>query len=137
MKTSLINLIEGDEKLEHLGKLSQATRRVMDDLAGTELDDRLELIARHATEILNAESCGVFRVEKEGFLTLRASYGHQPGKANIGRVLEIHHRPGGGLTGWIAGEGKGLNLHGEELASHPAVSGHEEYHTESGRGARL
>lgn len=131
----LAGLAEREEtNLKRLQRLCSATRMVMQNLAGTRLDDRLNLIAYEATKILAAESCGVFLVRQKGFLTLEASYGHRPGGFKKGRKLKIHDRPRGGLTGWITFHGQTFNAHGKDLKAHPAVRRRREpkpYHTES------
>ena len=123
---------ERRERLQRLRRLSEAARKIMEDLVGIGLEERLQRIAEHTTRILNAESCGVFLVEKPGFLTLTASYGHREGGFNKGLELAIHGGEQKGLTGWIAFHGKLFKSHGEKLKNHPAAHSRMSDHTPSG-----
>jgi PAS domain S-box-containing protein len=129
----LASLADRDERnLNDLQRLWRATRAVMKDLEHISLDSRLELIAQQAIEILNAEACGVFLVKAKGQLTLEASVGHREGGFDKGRSIEVHNRPHGGLTGWIAFHREVFNVHGKELKNHlAATSGPRAYHTRS------
>jgi PAS domain S-box-containing protein len=90
------------------------------------------MIARHTADILEAETSGVFRVHK-GQLVLEASFGHLP-EFDPGNVLplDIHNRPGEGLTGYIAYYRQLFNEHGERLENHEAVA-HSKAHSPSGK----
>ena len=116
-------LTERTEKLTRIEKLSHATQQIMADLANAPLEDRLTAIARHATQILDAETGGVFIVKKKGVLTLIASHGHKRGGFLKGREVEIREGEKTGLTGFIASAGKLFNVHGEALTQHKAVRG--------------
>jgi PAS domain S-box-containing protein len=112
-----------EERLAKLEMLSRATREIMVFLGENSLYDTLTLIARHAAQILDAEACGVHLVKHPGVLALEASYGHAEGGFQRGREFLITSGPKTGLTGHIAHEGKLFNSCGEELISHPAITG--------------
>jgi len=117
------SLLERDAKrLERLDKLVRATQEMMDNLDAISLPDRLTMIARHAADILEAETSGVFRAHK-GHLVLEASFGHLPefNPVNV-PPLEIHDKLGGGLTGYIAYHRELFNEHAEKLENHKAVA---------------
>jgi PAS domain S-box-containing protein len=116
------------DKLLRLEQLTQANSQIMGNLAIMPLDERLNLIAKHATEILHAEACGVLIVKRQGFLSLEASYGHRKGAFKKGREFAIRSGPQVGLNGHIAYEGNLFNAHGSELTSHFAVKGGEPNH---------
>jgi PAS domain S-box-containing protein len=120
-------------RLKRLEQLSQVTREMMSGLASLTRDELLGRIAQYAVEILGAETCGVFLVYGDE-LSLEAGFGHRKEAFFKGRRLPIRDCPGGGLTGFIAFERKkeAFNLHGEELAQHPAVA-REPSHSPSGR----
>lgn len=124
--------MKDEVKRKRLEKLSNAAREIMGTLGETTLGERLNLIARHATEILEAEVCGVHIVKREGFLTLEASCGHVEGGFERGRKFEICSGPGSGLTGHIAFQGKLFNSHGDQLVNHFAVRGEKPTHLPSG-----
>jgi PAS domain S-box-containing protein len=121
-----------EEKFQRLEKMSKVTKEIMSDLGSKTLDDELNLIAKHATEILDAEVCGVMLVQHEGFLSLVASYGHREGGFQKGRQFAIRCEPKGGLTGCIAWQGKLFNMHGQDLLNHFAVRNLEPDCTVSG-----
>jgi GAF domain-containing protein len=112
-----------EARLRKLELLSRAACEFLSDVTYTDLSSRLALIARYATEILDAEVCGVFRVDEEGLLRLEASYGQREDVSVEPVRLRIHREPKNGLTGFIAGTGKLFNAYGDELLSHPAVRG--------------
>lgn len=123
------NLLQGDaKKLQRLEQLARATREMMGDLGATSLRERLNMIAHHAAEILDAETSGVFLL-RNGMLALEASFG-QLSEFDPGRVppLKIHDEPEGGLTGWIAYHGKLFKDHGPSLKLHRAVA-HSKTHS--------
>jgi PAS domain S-box-containing protein len=120
-------------KLIRLEKLSQANSAIMDNLGTMSLDDRLNLIAKHAAEILDAEACGISLVKREGHLSLEASHGHSEGKFTKGKEFIIQSGPQTGLTGHIAYKAELFNKHGDELINHFAVNGKEGSHTSSGQ----
>jgi PAS domain S-box-containing protein len=117
------SLLQNDaDKLQRLERLAQSSRELMGNLDGMSLQERLMLIARYSAEILQAETAGVFRAH-DGEIVLEAGYG-QEGELKPGKIrLQIHDKPGGGLTGYIAYHGKLFNAKGEELKSHFAVAG--------------
>ena len=111
-------------------KLSKATMEIMDNLRTATLEERLNLIAKSAANVLEAESCGVFLV-KDGALSLEASYGHREGGFKKGMRLPIRSAPGGGLNSHIAHTGKAFRMHGDALKNHFAVGHIGTYHTPS------
>jgi len=120
------------KKLRRLQRLSQTSSEIMTNLGSMSLDDRLNLIAERAAEILEAEACSILLVKGEGYLSLKASVGHREGGFEKGKEFAIRSGPKTGLTGHIAFEGKMLNACGEELDSHFAVKG-ETPHASSGQ----
>jgi GAF domain-containing protein len=111
------------DKLRRLEKLSQASNEIMGSLGDVSLEERLHLIARHATEILEAEACGISLVKHTGLLHFVASHGYREGAIERGREFAILSGPKSGLTGHIAHEGKLFNAHGSQLTDHFAVKG--------------
>lgn len=110
-------------KLRKIEILARAAREFLSHVTYEDRATRLKVIARWATEIFNAEVCGIFRVDKEGLLRLEASYGHRAGRSDGPVRLRIHQETKGGLTGFIAGTGKLFNACGDELVKHPARRG--------------
>ena len=126
-------LIDRDEeRLAHLEKLSRYMTEIMGNLGVMSLPDLLTMIARHATEILNAEVCTVLLVKHEGILSLEASYGHREGGFPRWREFPIRTGLNVGLTSHIAHERKIFNAHGKKLIEHFAVRGGTPAHTPSG-----
>jgi PAS domain S-box-containing protein len=119
-------LTSDSQKLQRLERLAQSSQKMMSDLEGIALPDRLTLIAQHATEILQAEACGVFFV-RGGELSLEGSYGQKEEFVPGARRLKIHGEEGQGLTGFIASTfaqgAKIFKRHGDDLKNHPAVAG--------------
>lgn len=129
---SSILLDQDARKFKRLERLAQATREMMGNLDALSLRERLALIACYATEVLEAETAGVF-LARDGQLVLEASHG-QPGEFQPGRVkLPIQDEEGSGLTGAIAFRRRLFNAHGDLLTADPAVSHHSPPHTPSGR----
>ncbi len=126
-------ITKNEEKLRRLEKLSKATKEITSNLGSMTLDELLTLIAKHATEILEAEVCGVSLVKREGFLSLEASYGHREGSFPKGWEIAICSGPKTGLTGHIAYEGRLFNAHGDALINHFAIRGIEPEHLPSGK----
>ncbi len=114
-------IAKDEEKLKRLEMLSKITGVIMSELGETSLDERLTLIAKHATRILEAKVCGIYLVKREGILRAEASYGHPEGRFKKGTKFEIQSGPGTGITGHIAHEGKLLNLHGDAFTGHHAA----------------
>jgi len=86
--------------LARMKKLSIATTDISGDFDSGTLFGRLTTIAKHATEILQAEMCGVFRINERGKLILEASFGHT-GLFTPGRSFDIRDEPKSGITGAI------------------------------------
>jgi|GEM_PF-5681409 len=126
-------LTKDSERLTALTNLSKATAEIIQSLGRIPLEELLTLVAKFATQILRAESCGVFLASTTGYLSLDASYGHREGGFEKGRKLRIDGGPHTGLTGYIAYHGDLFNKHGSELTEHPAVRGKDLYHTPSGK----
>lgn len=131
---ALINagMAERDEaKHLQLERLARANSAIMDDLGTLALPERLALIAKQMSTILDAESGGIFLSQPGAIMTLEASYGHREGGFVPGRVYPLRSEPGQGLTGFIAAQGQLFNAHGDELLGHPAIRG-DTPHTPSG-----
>lgn len=111
------------DKLECLEKLAHFSNEMMGSLGRLSLDDRLTLIAKHATHILNAECSGVLLVKRPGVLSLEASYGHHPNGFQKGCELLIQSGPKLGLAGHVAYVGEMFNACGEALTGHFAIKG--------------
>lgn len=126
-------LAKDNEKVKRLEKLSLATKEIMDNLGKMSLDDRLTLIAKHAADILEAETSGIFLVKQPNFLSLEASYGHVKGGFQKGKTFAIRSGSKTGLTGHIAAEGELFNAYGDELVNHPAARGSIGSHLPSGQ----
>lgn len=119
------------ELLRRLERVAQASSEIMDRLGEMSLPERLQLIVRHATEILEAEHCDICLVHQPGLLSLEASYGHVPGMFQRGRTFPIRSGPRSGLTGHIAYQRELFNMHGEELQRHHARRGEDPVHLPS------
>lgn len=116
-------LARNQARHERLKNLARATQEIMADLRERDLNERLDLIARHVAEVTEAEVAGVLLVNRPGFLSWEASSGNPRGAFSKGREFAIVSGIGTGLTGHIAHEGKLVNLHGEALNQHSAVRG--------------
>jgi PAS domain S-box-containing protein len=125
-------ITRNEERLKKLEMLSRASHEMVSNLHSLGLDDRLNLILRHVTQILDAEAAAIFLVKRPGFLSLEASYGHRDGGFQRGKQFPITSRRGAGLTGYIARTGKLFNAYGEDLVTHWATSGKEPDHVASG-----
>lgn len=120
-----------------LEKLSQALTEIMGNLGSVRLEERLTIIARLATALLDAEVSAILLVKRRGFLTLEASYGHRRGKFQKGREFAIRSGRKAGLTAHIAAKGRLFNAHGKALTSHYAVKGTKSDHIPSGKCCSL
>jgi len=116
------------KKARRLQTLSQISSEIVSDLSSMNLQQRLNLIARRAVEVLEAEACGILLVRREGYLSWQASYGHAEGVFIRGKEFAIVSRPKGGLTGHIAKEGLMFNAWGSALTNHFAVKKEEKDH---------
>lgn len=129
VNSTLLN--QDERKLKRLEQLALATREIMSDLGTIPLRVRLDMIANHAAAILDAETSGVFLADGDE-LVLEAGHGEReafsPGKVPR---LKVHDEPGGGLTGYIAHQGKPFKAHGEMLKKLPWVA-HSAPHAPSG-----
>lgn len=126
-------MAQNEEKLRSLQRLSQAGNEIMHNLGDIPLAHRIHLIAKHATEILRAEACGISLVEEEGLLRFSAGYGYDDKtQLEIGRPFAIQSGPRLGITGHIAYQGELFNEHGANLTNHFAVKGNEAAKTTSG-----
>ncbi|KAA3657161.1 MAG: GAF domain-containing protein [Chloroflexi bacterium] len=122
-----------EEKLKRLQKLAKASNKIMQSLGDISLTHRLRIIAKHATEILNAEVCGMSLVRADGTLQFAADYGYDDKKQlKPGHQFVIQSGHGTGLTGHIAYQGKLFNEFGAKLINHFAVKG-DEANTASGK----
>jgi GAF domain-containing protein len=117
-------------------ELSDAIIAISRDLSSKPLEMKLTEIAEHATRILNAEMCGVFRVETKERLILQASYGHKDGHFKQDHPFEIRDGVGTGLVGALAARliamhtgpdapdtGAVINLCGRKLREDAAIKG--------------
>lgn len=112
-------------RVKKLARLSHIMKELMGDLGKKSLEERLNQIARYAAEMVEAEVCGVFLVNRQGKLVLEASFGHREGAFQKSKEYDIRTGKGTGLTGHLAFEGKLFNKSGDELNRHPAVRGVE------------
>ncbi|MCA9901765.1 MAG: GAF domain-containing protein [Ardenticatenaceae bacterium] len=112
-------------KVTRLQKLSLAASQIMSQLGRISQDALLELVARHATEILEAEAGSILLARRPGYLRFEASYGYTDKGIKKGREFAIRTGSRTGLTGHIAHEKKLFNAHGKALRQHPAVRGRE------------
>lgn len=119
-----------EERRLRLELLSRATFEIFGHLGTTNLDERFMAIASSAAQILNAESCDLFLVRREGFLSLEASYG-RVGDWRKGLEVPIKSGPGVGLTSHIAFQGEPFMLRGNSLYSHFASKDHDDISTSS------
>ncbi|MCP4426403.1 MAG: GAF domain-containing protein, partial [Chloroflexi bacterium] len=120
-------------KLRRLEKLSQISREIMSNLENVPLDARLNLIARHAAEILQAEACSILLIKRPGYLSFEAAYGYIRGGIKKGREFAIRSGKRTGLTGHIAYRGELFNAHGDGLVNHFAAKGIEKPYVVSGQ----
>jgi Response regulator containing CheY-like receiver, AAA-type ATPase, and DNA-binding domains len=98
------------KRLNEIGNAIAATRNQ---------DQVLDLISRYGREVLNAEVCSIFLMNRNGLLTLKASKGSPENYAN--EPVEIEVRRDSGLTGYIAWKGEIFKEYGERLQQHWAV----------------
>lgn len=110
-------------KVRRLETLSQITSEIAGDLRSCTLEERLNLIAQRATQVLEAQACGISWIKRDGYLSWEASYGHMHGAFSKGREFAIVSEPRGGLSGHIAKEGRLFNDWGPALRNHWAVKG--------------
>jgi len=100
--------------------LSLATTAILSHMTGADRQERLSAIAKHATLVANAETCGVLLVEDPDYLTLVASYGHR--EFQKGKKIRIQSgATGTGLTGHIAHSKRVFRECGSNLRDHFAV----------------
>lgn len=126
--------------VDRMRTLSVASADISANFDSEALAERLTAIGQHTAEILHAEMCGVFLLDRPGKLFLRASYGHRKDAPVPAEAFDIRDEPGAGLTGAIfarlkaqhaarralgdgrrQGEPIAVNLHGSELVTDPAV----------------
>jgi GAF domain-containing protein len=130
--------MKDEERYNRLRMFSEATKEFMADLGSQRLDVRLTLIAERAAQVLDAEVCGVWLVDDDGLLTLRASYGHREDMTGwYGKKFEIRTGRGTGLTSHIAWTRKPFMEHGAALVTHTAYRGIEPDCTPSGSCSSL
>lgn len=131
--------------VNRLKQLSDNSSDVSRDLDSQTLDVRLDAIARYATEVLNAEMCGVFQLISDTEMELKASHGHAEGTFARNKRFLIRDDPATGLTGAIAarlierhrkGERSVINLAAKKLANDPAVAGNAD-HVLSGKSVSI
>lgn len=110
-------------KVRRLEGLSPIASEIADDLRSRSLEERLNLIAQRAAQVLEAEACGISWIQRDGYLSWEASHGHMPDAFSKGREFAIVSEPRGGLSGHIAKEGRLFNEWGPALRNHWAVKG--------------
>ena len=118
-------LLRDKIKISRLQKLSEAASQIMSKLGRVSNEEILNLIAQHATEILEAEAGSILLVRRPGFLSFEAAYGYGKQGIKKGREFKIRTGHRTGLTGHIAQQKKLFNAHGDALVKHPAVRGQE------------
>lgn len=127
------DLLARDEaKLKRLEKLSHSTTEIMSKLGKLKRHELLTLVARHATEILSAETSGISLVKEKDTLCLEAFHGQPNGSVKRGQLFPITTGDRTGLTGHIAFHGKLFNAWGEEFTRHPAIRKAQRVTTPSG-----
>lgn len=118
--------------VNRLKLLSDNSSDVSRELDSQTLDARLDAIARYATEVLNAEMCGVFQLISDDVMDLKASHGHAEGTFHRNEKFPIRDAPGSGLTSAIAarlidrhhkGEPAVINIAAEQAMSDPTIAG--------------
>ncbi|MCC6603043.1 MAG: GAF domain-containing protein [Anaerolineae bacterium] len=120
------DLVQQDSsKVTRLEKLTLAASQIVSKVGRVSPQEMLALIARHATEILQAEAGSILLVRRPGYLNFEAGYGYTSQGIQKGREFAIRTGHRTGLTGHIAYEQKLFNAHGEDLVNHPAVRGQE------------
>jgi PAS domain S-box-containing protein len=114
------------QKADRLAKLARAIAEMIRKPATIRLRDRLTLIARHATDLLNTETCGVLLVSRPEHLRWVANWGHREGFFREGWEFPIKDGPRTGLTGYMASQGRMLSLYGDAITNHHARSGRDD-----------
>lgn len=112
-------------KITRLEKLTQAASQIVSKVGRVSPEEMLTLIARHATEILQAEAGSILLVRRPGYLSFEAGHGYTSQGIQKGREFAIRKGYRTGLTGHIAYEKQLFNAHGAELVNHTAVRGQE------------
>lgn len=91
----------GEEELFALYRIGKALNSTLD------MDRVLDIVINSVTGLLNADTCSVMLLDKEGYLVIKASHGLSE---EIIRSTRI--RPGDGIAGWVAKTGEDLLLDG-------------------------
>lgn len=125
-------LAKDEEKLKRLEKLSHSTTEIMSNLGKLKLHELLTLVARHATGILAAETCGISLANGKDVLSLEAFHGQLNGSVYRGQQFQIVSGDKTGLTGHIASCGKLFNVSGEKLHRLKAIRNRQNSTTPSG-----
>jgi GAF domain-containing protein/CheY-like chemotaxis protein len=125
------------QQLKKLQWLSQASNEMMSNLQALSLTGRLNMIVRHAAQILDAEASSILLVQRPGVLVKEACYGHIEGEFQKGREFPIRSGRKTGLTGHIAYVGELFNAHGDALVGHWATTGKPPNHILSGKCCSL
>ena len=125
-------LARDEKKLKRLEKLSHSTTEIMSNLGKLKRHELLTLVARHATEILAAETSGISLVKEKDMLSLEAFHGQPNGSVKRGQLFPITTGAQTGLTGHIAYQGRLFNACGEEFTRHPAIRKTQRVTTPSG-----
>lgn len=99
-----------------LERFSAAVAALMSPVGGRTREDLLARLARQAAELLDAEACAVFLVERGHSLALAARHGHlEDEPADRLGELPLTDDPAESLCGYVARQGKVFSAGGESL----------------------
>lgn len=126
-------------RMKKLELLSEASIRIIQTLHNRDEKIRYMIMLEYLTKLLDSEAASLLLVDetKPDHLILRAVYGHITENHNVGKEFKIHNENKKGLTGWIAYQKKLFKSHGNELRTHPAVTGKPAGYLKSGGCAAL
>lgn len=121
-------------RAHRLQRLTHASNEIMQQLDTMPLIERLDLIARYTTEILDAEACGILLVNKsKSDLIFQTGFGYREDSDLKGKKFPIISHFKSGLTGHIAYKRELFNESGDALHNHFAVKGEVNPQTRSGQ----
>jgi len=104
-----------------LERISTSADQFMSDLVKRGRQAILDSIVQEAREVLKAEVCTLFLVERPDVMRIGASDGSPPGTVDKSREFLIRDGEKVGLTGYIAYHGEIFRRWGSGLTQHPAV----------------
>jgi GAF domain-containing protein len=87
--------------VDRMRTLSVSAADISANFDSEPLDVRLRSIAFHTADILKAEMCGVFLLDRSGMLRLNASHGHREDEPIRSEPFDILDEPHSGFTGAI------------------------------------